>query len=199
MSQSIIKKTEERLKFQPAFWYVLSCVVCSLFFLLFQGGKLATMLFVIVTILSFYLFLGNWSGIKRTQGVRILAHAEQEVRLEAGQSLQVQIQLQIPGIWPIPYILIKDRLRRQNGEEMIFESSLVPDWKRRGEMIYITSPLKRGTYKFGSTECVTEDVFGLFQHKGKLALPQQVSVFPQSVVIKEWKQFHQMLNGMQYH
>jgi uncharacterized protein (DUF58 family) len=199
MNQSVIKNAGERPRFQSAFWYVLSCVVFSFFFLLFQGGKLATMLFVIVTILSIYLLLGNWSGIKRTQGVRTLANADQEVRLDAGQSLQVQLQLQIPGIWPIPYILIKDRLIRQNGEELVFEGSLVPDWKRRGELSYLTSPLKRGYYSFGTTECATEDVFGLFQHKGRLELPQQLSVFPQTVAIKDWMQFHQMLKGMQYH
>ena len=199
MGQPMFKKTGQRIRIQAAYWYVLCSVVFSFFFLLFQGGKLATMLFTIVTLLSVYLFVGNWSGIKRTQGARILVNKEKEVHLEAGQSLQVQLQLQIPGIMPIPYILIKDRLLRQNGEEMIFEGSCVPDWKRRGEWIYMTSPLKRGTYKFGSSECVAEDVFGLFQHKGRVAMPQQVSVYPQSVNIKEWKQFHQMLKGMHYH
>jgi uncharacterized protein (DUF58 family) len=199
VNQPFIKRMEDRLRIQTAFWYVLACFVCCFFFLMFQGGKLATMLFITVSILSVYLVLGNWSGIKRTHGVRTLANADQEVRLEAGQSLQVQLQVQIPGIWPIPYIMIKDRLIRQNGEEAVFEGSLVPDWKRRGEMTYLTSPLKRGYYSFGAAECATEDIFGLFQHKGRLELPQHLSVFPQTITIKDWVQFHQMLKGMQHH
>jgi uncharacterized protein (DUF58 family) len=199
MNTSFIRRMEDRPRIQAAFWYVLTCFIICFFFLLFQGGKLATMLFITVTILSLYLLLGNWSGIKRTAALRTLVGSEQEIRLEAGQSLQVQLQVQIPGIWPIPYIMIKDRLVRQNGEESVFEGSLVPDWKRRGEWTYVTSPLKRGYYTFGATECATEDIFGLFQHKGKLELPQNVSVFPQTAAIKDWVQFHQMLKGMQHH
>jgi uncharacterized protein (DUF58 family) len=199
MNTSFIKRIEDRPRIQSAFWYVLTCFLVCFFFLMFQGGKLATMLFITVSILSVYLVLGNWSGIKRTQGVRILANTEQDVRLDAGQSLQVQLQVQIPGVWPIPYIMIKDRLIRLNGEETVFEGSLVPDWRRRGKLTYLTTPLKRGFYTFGATECATEDIFGLFQHKGKLQLPQHVSVFPQTVTIKDWVQFHQMLKGMQHH
>ncbi|MBP1992906.1 DUF58 domain-containing protein [Paenibacillus eucommiae] len=199
MNEAFLKRMGDRPRVQKAFWYVLAVFVFSFFFLLFQGGKLATMLFTIVAILSVYLVLGNWSGIKRAQGVRTLANAEQEVRLDAGQSLQVQLQLQIPGVWPVPYVMVKDRLIRQNGEETVFEGSLVPDWRRRGELTYLTSPLKRGVYTFGITECATEDVFGLFQHRGRLELPQQLSVLPQTVAIKDWLQFHQMLNGMQHH
>jgi uncharacterized protein (DUF58 family) len=199
MNTSFIKRMEDRPRVQAAFWYVLACFIFCFFFLLFQGGKLATMLFITVSILSLYLLLGNWSGIKRAGAVRTLASSDQDVRLEAGQSLQVQVQVQVPGIWPIPYIMMKDRLVRQNGEESVFEGSLVPDWKRRGDWTYVTSPLKRGYYTFGTTECATEDIFGLFQHKGKLELPQHVSVYPQTVAIKDWVQFHQMLKGMQHH
>jgi uncharacterized protein (DUF58 family) len=199
MNTSFIKRMEDRPRIQSAFWYVLTCFLVCFFFLMFQGGKLATMLFITVSILSVYLVLGNWSGIKRTQGVRTLANTEQDIRLDAGQSLQVQLQVQIPGVWPIPYIMIKDRLIRLNGEETVFEGSLVPDWRRRGKLTYLTTPLKRGFYTFGATECATEDIFGLFQHKGKLQLPQHVSVFPQTITIKDWVQFHQMLKGMQHH
>jgi uncharacterized protein (DUF58 family) len=199
MNHPVMKRFTERQGLPPSVWYLSACFLLSLFFLLFQGGKLASMLFIIIAILTVYLVLGNWSGIKKTQGIRRLANAEQEVRLDAGQSLQVELQLQIPGVWPIPYMFVKDKLVRQNGEEAVFEGSIVPDWRRSGSLVYSTPPLKRGFYRFGTTECFTEDVFGLFQHKGRLDLPQTLSVYPQMVGIKDWVQFHQMLKGVQHH
>ncbi|MBD0379042.1 DUF58 domain-containing protein [Paenibacillus sedimenti] len=202
MNRPFSKRYGERPRFPAALWVLVSCVVGCLFFLLFQGGKLASMLFIIVTLLSVYLLLGNWSGVKRTQGVRRLTNVGQEANLEAGQCLQIDIGVQIPGFWPIPYMMIKDQLIRQNGdagETAVFEGSLVPDWRRRGELHYSTPPLRRGLYRFGETECMTEDIFGFFQHKGRLELQQQVTVYPQTVQIREWSQFHQMLKGMQHH
>lgn len=199
MNRPVFKRFGELPRFPAALWLLISCFSASLLFLLFQGGKLASMLFIIITLLSAYLLSGNWSGIKRAQGTRKLANVGQETQIEAGQSLQIGIGVQIPGYWPIPYMMIKDQLIRQNGEETIFEGSIVPDWKRRGELLYSTPPLRRGYYRFGETECLTEDIFGFFQHKGRLELQQPITVYPQTVAIREWAQFHQMLKGMQHH
>lgn len=199
MIRPFMNRFAGRPKIPGAVWGLAVCVTSCLLFMLFQGGKLASMLFLIVSILAVYLILGNWSGVKRAQGVRKLANAGQEIQIDAGTSLQVGLHLQIPGVWPIPYVMVRDRLIRQNGEEAVFEGSVVPDWKRRGELVYSTPPLKRGLYGFGTTECMTEDIFGFFQHKGRLELQQQVTVVPQTVPIREWAQFHQMLKGMQHH
>lgn len=197
MNRPVFKRLGELSRLPAAFWLLVSCFTASLFFLLFQGGKLASMLFMIITLLSVYLLSGNWSGIKRAQGIRRLSM--NEAQLEAGQSLQIGIGVQIPGYWPIPYMMVKDQLIRQNGEEAVFEGSMIPDWKRRGEFLYSTPPLRRGYYRFGATECVTEDIFGFFQHKGRIDLQQSITVYPQTVAIREWAQFHQMLKGMQHH
>ncbi|OCT17206.1 hypothetical protein A8709_24840 [Paenibacillus pectinilyticus] len=199
MKRPVFKRFGERPRFPAAFWLLVTCFLASLFFLLFQGGKLASMLLIMMTFLSFYLLSGNWSGIKSAQGTRKLTNGGVEAKLEAGQSLQIQINVQIPGYWPIPYVMIKDQLIRQNGDIAIFEGSIVPDWKRRGEFTYSTPPLRRGYYRFETTECLTEDIFGFFQHKGRLDLQQSVTVYPQTVAIPEWAQFHQMLKGMQHH
>jgi len=199
MKRPIAKLWEDRPRVPAAFWAIASSLAGSLLFMLFQGGKLAAMLFIIVACLSVYLILGYWSGVRRTQGVRMLLNTQQDAQLDAGQSLKISINVQIPGFWPIPYMLVKDQLLRQNGDATVFEGSLVPDWRRRGELIYSTPPLRRGLYRFGQTECVTEDIFGFFQHKGRLELPQHVAVYPQTVPIREWVQFHQMLKGMQHH
>ncbi|PYI51906.1 DUF58 domain-containing protein [Paenibacillus flagellatus] len=186
-------------RYSARFWGIASLFAFSLFYLLFQGGKLAFMIFIIVAALCLYLALSRWSGISKTQGGRTLLNAEHEAVVEAGTSLAVQIQVQIPGFWPIPYVSIKDRLVRRGGEEHLFETLLIPDWKRRGEVSYRTPPLRRGYYHFGDTDCSTEDIFGLFQHKGRLELPYSFGVLPQKVHIREWKQLHQLFRGVHHH
>lgn len=179
---------------------VLGCLAASLMFVLFQGGKLALMVFVIVLIMNVYLFLGRWSGITRVAGTRTLDTDQQkETVIEAGSALRVRIKLQVPGYWPIPYVMLRDRLARKNGGSFQFEASLIPDWSRKGELEYYTPPLARGFYHFEQTECSTQDIFGLFEHTGDLKLPLSFTVLPQMVPIKEWKQFHRMLKGMHHH
>ncbi|MBP1156392.1 MULTISPECIES: DUF58 domain-containing protein [unclassified Paenibacillus] len=196
---SFAYKLAERPRSSRKLWAVLSVFLGSLAFLLFQGGKLALMLFIIMLILSVYLLLGQWSGIKRAQGVRTLKHNEFGSILEAGSTLGVTIQLQIPGFWPMPYLFVKDRLVHKSGRELMFEATVVPDWKRRAEWEYRTPVMRRGHYIFGTTECVTEDVFGLFEHKGELELSQSIAVLPQTVPIREWQQFHHMMKGTNHH
>ncbi|MBE1445529.1 MULTISPECIES: DUF58 domain-containing protein [Paenibacillus] len=194
-----MQKLTERQRLSKQFWAVLASFLISLGFLLFQGGKLALMVFVIISLLSVYLLLGQWSGIKRTQGTRILSNIDHGGTLEAGSSLGVTIQLQIPGFWPMPYIFVKDRLFHKNGTELEFEATIVPDWRRRGEWEYRTPSLRRGMYSFGTTECVTEDIFGLFEHSGNLKLPHSIVVLPQTIAIREWQQYHQMMKGTNHH
>lgn len=199
MKSSYAHKLAERPRYSRKFWAVLITFLCSLGFLLFQGGKLAFMLFIIISILSVYLLLGQWSGIRRTQGNRTLSNVDYGSTVEAGTSLTVSLQLQIPGFWPMPYIFVKDRLYHKTGRELTFEATLVPDWRRRAHWEYKTPSMRRGHYYFGRTECVTEDIFGLFEHSGTLDLPQSISVLPQMVPIREWQQFHHMLKGTNHH
>lgn len=195
----MLTATTQKRKTVTTFWCVLACFVGSLFFLLFQGGKLASMLFAVMLILSVYLALGRWSGITKAQGKRVLHGIGPEGLVAAGSPVTVQIQTEIPGFWPIPYVFVKDRLSRRNGGEMTFDASFVPDWRRRGSLEYTTPPMRRGFYYFGSTKCTTEDIFGLFEHSGTLEMPGSFGVLPQTVPIKEWKQYHQLMKGMHHH
>src|SRR5690554_6612045 len=181
------------------FWILLLCTLCSMLFVLFQGGKLAFMLFIIVFILGIYLTLGRWSGIASSKGSRVLLNKPSSGHLEAGMALEVNVQIQIPGFWPIPYVIIKDHMIRKNGRSFIFETTFIPDWKRRGEVLYTTPVLRRGFYHFSETACSTEDIFGLFEHKGSMKLDQSFKVLPQTVEIREWKQFNQMIKGAHQH
>lgn len=189
---------ESPIKFSAKFWYFFACVLTCTFFMLFQGGKLAFMLFFIMVMLSAYLWLGKWSGINRTTGGRVLLNLNKNMSVEAGTSIAVQINLNIPGFWPIPYVMLRDRLVRRNGGELVFETSAIPDWKRRGTVEYVTKPLRRGFYHFADVECSTEDIFGLFKHNGTMSLYESFMVKPQTVAIKEWQQFHQSFKGHHY-
>ncbi|MFC3767809.1 DUF58 domain-containing protein [Paenibacillus sp. GCM10012303] len=186
-------------RYSARFWGIFSLFAFSLLFLLFQGGKLAFMVFIIVAALCLYLALSRWSGISKTEGSRSLLNSEHEAVVEAGTSLAVKIDVHIPGLWPIPYVSIKDHLVRRGGEEHVFETFLIPDWKRRGEVSYRTPPLRRGYYHFGDTDCATEDIFGLFQHRGRLEMPHTFGVLPQKTHIRDWKQLHQLFRGMHHH
>ena len=166
-------------RYSAEFWTALACFIASLLFVLFQGGKLALMLFIIVSLLALYLGLGRWSGVAATRGTRTLLQVNQERAIAAGTSVSVRIDLRVPGIWPIPYVIVKDRLQRLHGPTIIVEQSAVPDWKRRGIIEYSTPPLRRGHYMFEHTDCSTEDVFGLFKHKGSIALADSFRVMPQ--------------------
>lgn len=181
------------------FWLIVACFAGSLLFLLFQGGKLASMLFAVVCVISIYLLLGRWSGVAKAQGTRMLSADGNQQEIEAGKSLTVKLNVHVPGFWPVPYVMIKDKLQRKGGREQSFETSLVLDWHRRGWVEYHTPPLRRGFYNFETTECLTEDIFGIFEHKGQMQLPTNFRVLPQRVPIKEWKQLHQMLRGMHHH
>ncbi|WP_248926800.1 DUF58 domain-containing protein [Paenibacillus hamazuiensis] len=199
MREFALRKLVQPHRLTLKIWAVGGSFIGSLCFLLFQGGKLALMLFVVVSILSVYLLLGKWSGIKKTTGTRQIMNFDHEATIEAGTSVSVQMQLHIPGVWPIPYVFVKERLFHRNGQEFPFEFTLIPDWKRRGSFEYKTPPLRRGFYTFGTTECVTEDIFGLFEHTGYLQVPHSLSVLPQTVPIREWHQFHQMMKGTNHH
>lgn len=187
-------------------WGLSFLFVASLGFVLFQGGKLSMTVFMTVAVLCAYLLLGRWSGIKRVTGGRRLMNASAsgsgreaggsgELVLEAGQSMQVQVDIKVPGIWPIPYVLVRDRIVRKGGKEMSFEMSVILDWKRQGSAAYRTPPLKRGVYTLEELDCSTEDIFGLFEHKGTLRDARRFSVLPKTTSISDWPQLNRAYRG----
>lgn len=199
LNQTMDTAMETSTSQRRRFWAVLVCFVLSLFFFLFQGGKLASVVFVVVSVLCLYLLLGRWSGVSKTKGERAILNADTGSIVGAGTQLAVRISVQIPGFWPVPYVFVKDRLIRKDGEELAFETSVIPDWRRRGELSYRTVPLRRGVYRFGSTECATEDIFGLFQHKGVMELGFSFRVLPRMVSISHWSILQRMVHGLQSH
>lgn len=172
-----------------------SLYVSSLLYMLFQGGKTAVMLFCIFNGLILYLILGYWSGIRRISGSRRIAatapagmaagSADSRV-LAAGDSLRVEMQLRLPGYYPVPYVLVQERLERNGGETIPFEVSFVPGMRRSGAADFETPPLRRGVYRFLPTLCTTKDVFGFLEHEGSFEEEMSFSVRPRTIAVPGW-------------
>ncbi|MGN7491630.1 DUF58 domain-containing protein [Paenibacillus sp. SAF-054] len=170
------------------FWIVLAVWAASLLFVLFQGGKTSMMLLVMISVLVVYLIAGGLGGIRRVNGHRSLsAEQEQGETLHAGEQVKVSLKFAVPGFLPMPYVIIREVMKRHNGETWSFEESVIPDFRGGGQLMFQTPPLERGRYFFTETECVTEDIFGLMEHKGSFHVPGQFRVFPRTVTISGWK------------
>lgn len=190
-----------RLYLPRAWWLSAILYAVALCYLLFQGGKTSLMLFVILNALGAYLMLGRWSGIGGVQGMRITESGEgNSALLTAGMRLKVKLRMQIPGFWPLPYVIVREKLvRSTGGESQLYEMSFVPDYKRRGEVHFETAPLRRGRYQFHKTDCSTRDIFGLFEHKGSFAQPLHLQVLPRTIALKDWRLFRRSQRGVFQH
>ncbi len=190
-----MQRAPRTIRWSAKAWGLALCLISCLFFVAFQGGKLSLMLLIIITCLSVYLLLGRWSGISSARGRREIGGVAGGAMLQAGSALKANIRVDIPGFWPIPYVTVKDQLTKFGGESQLYEGTFVPDWKRRGELSYVTPPLSRGLYKYEAVECVTQDIFGLFEHAGVISMPLTFSVLPKTVTIPEWRQLRTLFKG----
>lgn len=119
--------------------------------------------------------------------------------LYAGDHVKVKLQFHVPGFLPLPYVIIREVLKRHNGETWSFEDSVIPNFRGSGDLLFQTPPLERGRYQFMETECVSEDIFGLIEHKGNFNVIGQFRVLPRTVCITSWQMYdrHSRLSGPQ--
>ncbi|NBI29513.1 DUF58 domain-containing protein [Chengkuizengella marina] len=178
------------------YWIIYTIIFSSLLFVIFQGGKLAYMIFIIVVILGAYILSGKWSGIEYVKGNRQLMN-QKGVNIPGGSSIHVQLNFDFPGFWPIPYVIIRDQLVRKNGESSVFESTIIPDWKRKGELQYVIPSLKRGFYHFSNTTCSTEDIFGIIEHQGQIKMSHSFKVLPKIIDLPRWQFIDDVMKGTQ--
>ncbi|AIQ63089.1 von Willebrand factor A [Paenibacillus stellifer] len=159
----------------------------TLLYVLFQGGKTSVMLLTMVSVLILYLIAGGFAGVRRAQGSRMLyLEGERQDLLHAGGFLRVKLGITLPGFLPLPYVVVKEVLKRHNGESWIFEESVVPNFKGHGELKFQTPPLERGRYFFSDTEIASSDIFGLVEYKGRFTTPGQFGVLPRMVPVTSW-------------
>lgn len=190
-----MQRMPKTMRLSSKTWGLVICLVCSMFYVAFQGGKTSLMLLIIISCLSIYLLLGRWSGIASAKGKREITGVTGGSVLQAGSALKVNILVDIPGIWPIPYVTVKDRLTKIGGPSQEYEGTFVPDWRRRGVLTYVTPPLERGLYRYETLQCVTQDIFGLFEHSGNISIPLSFSVLPRTVPLTDWHELHTIFKG----
>ena len=162
----------------------------TLLYLLFQGGKTSSMLFAMCSVFVGYLLLGGYSGMSRGVGKRQLTLGNGQFDLlHAGEQMNVQLNVNIPGYLPFPYIILREVLKKHNGQSWSFEESVIPSFRGQAQLVFKTPPLERGRYHFMNTDCVSEDIFGLLEHKGSIHAPGQFRVMPRTVLIPYWQLF----------
>ncbi|MGR6545016.1 DUF58 domain-containing protein [Paenibacillus tundrae] len=172
----------------PRVWSIAAVWMCCLAYVLFQGGKTSIMLLSMVTLLCLYLAIAGFSGVRRAKGARALSSGQDhEELLHAGDQVQVQLRVNIPGFLPLPYVVVREMLHRHNGESWSFRESLIPNMRGVGELSFQTPPLERGKYVFSKTECSSEDIFGLIEHRGTFKAKGEFRVLPRTVFIPYWQ------------
>lgn len=175
--------------FQPAKFAGFLVIWCiTLCYVLFQGGKTSFMLFMMVTVLMIYLIIGGLGGVRRAKGTRkLFSEQDRGDLLSAGGHLRVKLVVTIPTILPLPYVVIREVLKRHNGEFWVFEESLIPNLRGLGELNFQTPQLERGNYTFSNTDILSQDIFGLSEHKGTFKAEGQFRVLPRTIYIPKWQ------------
>ncbi|NMO94885.1 DUF58 domain-containing protein [Paenibacillus lemnae] len=167
---------------------VLAVWCMVLFYVLFQGGKTAMMLFSMVSLLAVYLIGFSLGGVNRVKAARtVSAGGSEGGLLHAGEQVHVRMQVTIPGLLPMPYLVIREVLQRHNGDSWSFEDSMIPSMRGSGELTFQTPGLERGRYTFLKTECISEDIFGLMEHRGGFEVNTEFRVLPRTVYIPNWQ------------
>ena len=160
----------------------------SLLYLLFQGGKTSSMLFAMSSVFVGYLLLGGYSGMSRAVGKRQLTLGNGQFDLlHAGEQMNVTLNVNIPGYLPFPYIILREVLKKHNGQSWSFEESVISSFRGQARLVFKTPPFEHGRYHFMNTDCVSEDIFGLLEHKGSIHAPGQFRVLPRTVLIPYWQ------------
>lgn len=144
------------------------------------------MLFSMVSLLSLYLIGSSFGGVNRVKASRHVSSEHGEI-LHAGDQVRVTMDVTIPGLLPMPYLIMREVLQRHNGDKWSFEDSVIPNLRGSGELVFQTPPLERGRYAFSKTECISEDIFGLIEHRGEFEVETFFRVLPRTIFIPNWQ------------
>lgn len=171
------------------FWKVLTIWAICLFYVLFQGGRTSIMLFVMISMLVVYWAIGGLTSIKGITGTRDF-EGEHGHMMQAGDQVNVKLRLKLPRFMPFPYIIIKEVLKRHNGESWSFEESIIPGLRSGTVLSFRTPPMERGRYSFAEIRCSSKDIFGLIEHHSQFTVPSELLVLPKTTFIPHWQLFN---------
>ncbi len=145
------------------------------------------MLFSMVSLMTVYLIGSSFGGVRRVRASRSVTSGEPGNTLHAGDKIHITMEVTIPGLLPMPYLIVREVLERHNGDKWSFEDSVIPNLRGSGQLVFQTPPLERGRYAFSKTECISEDIFGLIEHRGEFEVDTHFRVLPRMVFIPNWQ------------
>ncbi|PAD80270.1 DUF58 domain-containing protein [Paenibacillus campinasensis] len=166
---------------------VLAVWGICLLYVLFQGGKTSLMLFSMVSLLAIYIIGAGFGGVNRVKASRSVSGTGNRETLRAGEQVRIQLNVNVPGLLPMPYLIIREVLKRHNGDTWSFEDSVIPNFRGEGRLTFQTPSLERGRYAFSNTECISEDIFGLMEHRGRIEVATEFRVLPRTIHIPDWQ------------
>ena len=104
------------------------------------------MLFSMVSLLTIYLIGAGFGGVNRVKAQRrVLGGAEHGgEHLHAGEQVRVKLEVHVPGLPPMPYMIVREVLQRHNGDSWSFEDSVIPNLRGAGKLVFQTLRLNEG-------------------------------------------------------
>jgi len=162
---------------------LVACVGGTFVFGQVQGGFFAWFLFAFVLVLSLYEMVTGVVGLRGVISTRKFS----ATRLSAGQMLQIHVDIERTGWWPLFWLRVQDELPPrfefdvQGGERV-----LLPLWAKQLNYSYRISGLQRGVYRIGDTILETGDMLGILSLKRQYQRSDVVTVYPRVVPIRGW-------------
>ncbi|WP_234414196.1 DUF58 domain-containing protein [Paenibacillus sp. CAA11] len=147
------------------------------------------MLFVMVSLLIVYWVLLSLGRFQKIRGSRTFSHEVDRGALQAGDQLHIRLKVGLSGLMPASFFVVREVLKRHNGESWSFEESVLTKLRGGGEIKFQTPPLERGRYAFENTEIISEDIFGLLEQKRVSRIPGEFRVLPRMIFIPHWQLF----------
>lgn len=161
----------------------------------FQGGFASWFLFYSVFLLAFYEWGTSRFAVRQSKSERKLSSH----KLSAGQTLEVDIKVEIESRWPLPWMVIEDALptrlllQSSSNRELHF-----PGFNKKLRLTYTLPNMPRGKYTLGDTYLTTGDLFGLFKKEIIHRRFDDVTVYPRVIPIKHWYTVNKFNAGSSY-
>ena len=161
----------------------------------FQGGFSAWFMFYASVSLAIYELLTERYALRASTSTRTLSSH----KLSAGQTLEVDVLVELDGKWPLPWLVLEDalptRLLLQSGSNRDLH---FPGRNTKTRLTYSLPNMPRGKYTLGDTYLVTGDIFGLFRREIVHPRTDTVTVYPKVLPIKFWHTVHKFNTGNSY-
>lgn len=166
-------------------WTLLSfvCLFVLFVFARVNGGFLPWFLLYFALLFLAFEWGTRLLALRKTRMTRTLS----AVRLEAGETLQVDVTVTRARRWPIAWAkLDMDLPARLRLNAHGLGRVLVPMWQRRFRVRCEIVNVPRGVYRIGSVSVETGDPFGVVRLKAEQRLHDTVLVFPRTVPVRGW-------------